>query len=74
MPGTNPDSESLAPSDTERAADRPTHVVRLPGFLIKEEVGLGDVVKKATYALGVAPCGACQQRAAALNRWMTFSR
>jgi hypothetical protein len=54
--------------------ERSTHQVRLPGFLIEEEVGLGDLVKKATYAMGIKPCGGCETRAAALNRWMTFSR
>jgi hypothetical protein len=54
--------------------ERPTHQVRLPGFLIEEEVGLGDVIKKVTYAMGIKPCGGCEKRAAALNRWMTFSR
>ena len=54
--------------------DRPVHRVRLPGFLIEEEVGLGDVIKKTTYAMGINPCGGCEKRAAALNRWMTFSR
>jgi hypothetical protein len=48
--------------------------VRLPGFLIEQEVGLGDVIKKVTYAMGFKPCGGCEKRAAALNRWMTFSR
>jgi hypothetical protein len=48
--------------------------VSLPGFLIEEEIGLGDVVKRATYAMGIKPCGGCEQRAAALNRWMVFSR
>jgi len=50
------------------------HRMRLPGFLIEEEVGLGDLIKKATYAMGIQPCGGCERRAAALNRWMTFSR
>ena len=50
------------------------HKVRLPGFLIEEEIGLGDVIKKTTYAMGITPCGGCEKRAAALNRWMTFSR
>ena len=54
--------------------ERPTHKVRLPGFLIEEEVGLGDVIKRVTYAMGIKPCGGCEKRAAALNRWMTFSR
>lgn len=52
---------------------RPAHCVRLPGFLI-EEIGLGDLIKKATYAMGIQPCGGCKRRAAALNRWMSFSR
>jgi hypothetical protein len=55
------------------AARRP-HCVRLPGFLIEEEIGLGDLIKKTTYAMGINPCGRCERRAAALNRWMTFSR
>ncbi len=50
------------------------HKVRLPGFLIEEEIGLGDVIKKTTYAMGITPCGGCEKRAAALNRWMTFTR
>ena len=63
--------QSVAAPDRE---ERPTHQVRLPGFLIEEEVGLGDLIKKATYAVGIKPCGGCGKRAAALNQWMTFSR
>ena len=51
----------------------PTFQVRLPGFLVAQEVGLGDMIKRATSAIGIKPCGGCQQRAAALNHWMTFS-
>jgi hypothetical protein len=50
------------------------HRVRLPGFLIEEEIGLGDAVKRVTYAMGIKPCVGCEKRAAALNRWMHFSR
>jgi hypothetical protein len=59
-----------------QAADvpRPAHRVRLPGFVVEEEIGLGDVVKRATYAMGIKPCGGCEKRAAALNRWMVFHR
>ena len=63
--------ESTARSDTK---EREPRRVRLPGFLIEEEIGLGDVVKRATYAMGIKPCGACEKRAAELNRWMRFSR
>jgi hypothetical protein len=48
--------------------------VRLPGFVKDEEVGLGDVIKRATYSVGIRPCAGCGRRAAALNRWMTFTR
>jgi hypothetical protein len=48
--------------------------VRLPGFITEEEVGLGDVIKRVTYAMGIQPCSGCERRAAALNRWMVFSR
>jgi hypothetical protein len=47
--------------------------IRLPGFISHEDVGLGDVLKSATSAFGVTPCGACKRRAEALNRWLVFS-
>jgi hypothetical protein len=50
----------------------PRHAVRLPGFITDESVGLGDLVKRVTYLAGVKPCGGCERRAAALNRWMAF--
>ncbi len=50
------------------------HRVRLPGFLIDEETGLGDAIKRVTYAMGIKPCGGCEKRAAVLNRWMAFHR
>jgi len=60
--------EPPAPEKTE------PHRVRLPGFLVEDTIGLGDVIKRATYAVGITPCGACERRAAALNRWVAFSR
>lgn len=48
--------------------------IRLPGFIRDEEIGLGDVVKRATYAAGIRPCGGCEKRAAALNRRVVFTR
>jgi hypothetical protein len=55
--------------------ERNPHRVRLPGFITKEqEVGLGDVIKRATYAMGIKPCSGCEKRATALNGWMVFSR
>ena len=60
-------------ADHRGEAEPPVHQVRLPGFLIEEEIGLGDVVKRVTYSMGIKPCGGCEKRAAALNRWMHFS-
>lgn len=31
--------------------------------------GLGDLVKKATDALGIPQCGGCQERQKKLNEW-----
>lgn len=58
--------------------DKESHTpyrVRLPGFIANdEEIGLGDVVKRITYAMGIKPCGGCERRATALNAWMVFRR
>jgi hypothetical protein len=53
--------------------ERPAHRIRLPGFVSDEDIGLGDVVSRATSLFGIKPCEGCKRRAAALNRWMVFS-
>ena len=58
------------PPRTARAPVR----VRLPGLLVANEVGLGDAIKHLTFSVGIKPCGGCERRAAALNRWVVFSR
>jgi hypothetical protein len=57
----------------EPESKRSPHVVRLPGFVKEEPVGLGDVVKRATSVAGFRPCTGCSQRAERLNRWVAFS-
>src|SRR5438309_11885896 len=57
----------------EEARQQP-HRVRLPGFLIEEEIGLGDAIKRITYAMGIKACGSCDKRARALNQWVHFTR
>lgn len=57
---------------TERKEREPRRV-RLPGFVRDEEIGLGDVIKRATSTLGIRPCGGCARRAEALNSWLVFS-
>jgi len=49
------------------------HRVRLPGFITEQEIGLGDVIKRTTTYLGIRPCGGCERRAEALNRWLVFT-
>ena len=34
--------------------------------------GAGDLVKRATDALGIPRCGGCAQRQALLNKWFPF--
>jgi hypothetical protein len=54
-------------------SEQPVHRVRLPGFVSDQEIGLGDVIKRATFYFGQRPCSGCQRRAAALNRWAVFT-
>ena len=49
------------------------HRARIPGFLLEQDVGLGNVVKRVTSTFGIRPCGGCEQRAARLNRWLVFT-
>lgn len=46
--------------------------IRMPGFSAETEVGLGDVIKRATSLAGIRPCGSCLERAARLNRSLVF--
>jgi hypothetical protein len=56
-------------------ADEPRpahHTIGLPSFLVEKPMGLGDAIKRVTSAVGVLPCGACDQRAAKLNSWLAI--
>jgi hypothetical protein len=52
---------------------RQPYRIRLPEFISDEDIGLGDVIKRATYTAGIKSCGGCERRAAALNRWFVFT-
>jgi hypothetical protein len=56
---------------TENRPSQPFRV-SLPGFVRTEEIGLGDVIKRATSTVGVRPCGRCARRAAGLNARVVF--
>jgi hypothetical protein len=59
--------------DYPDSGERPSRQARLPGFVRDEEIGLGDVIKRATSYFGIQPCGGCEQRRVALNRWFGFT-
>jgi hypothetical protein len=59
--------------EEESQSEPQSHRGRLPRFISDEEIGLGDVVKRVTYRLGIQPCGGCERRAATLNRWFSFT-
>ena len=67
-------NEKKATKDRRKEPRQAAHRIRLPGFIVDEEVGLGDAIKQLTYAMGIKPCGGCIKRADALNRWVVFSR
>ena len=50
-----------------------SHRMRLPGFIVEQEIGFGDVIKRVSYAMGISPCAGCERRAATLNRWLVLS-
>jgi hypothetical protein len=60
-------------SDAADKHEGPSYRVRIPGFIGDQDIGLGDVIKRATSAAGIKPCRGCARRAEALNRWMVFS-
>jgi hypothetical protein len=59
--------------DVDKRNDKKPYRISVPGFLHDDELGLGDVLKKVTYTLGIKPCGGCDRRATALNNWLVFS-
>jgi hypothetical protein len=65
----DPGRDEKASSGEGRSAP---HRVRLPGFLLKEEIGLGDLIKRTSYSIGVPHCEGCERRAEALDRWIRF--
>jgi len=60
-------------SKSATRSDREPRRIRLPGFIADEDIGLGDVIKRATSVVGLKPCGGCQRRAVALNQRFVFT-
>ena len=74
MEGTDAMNKEEARDHGAGGSERQPYQVSLPGFITDEDVGLGDVIKRVTYAVGIKPCGGCERRAATLNHWLVFSR
>jgi hypothetical protein len=73
MIASEADGPSQIPNGSETVESRqPIRKIWLPGFIVEHEIGLGDVIKRATTAFGIKPCGECEQRASLLNKWMVF--
>jgi peroxiredoxin len=72
-PGASTAERRGLPGEPPPAGTSQPHRVSLPRFFLKREIGLGDVIKRLTSAVGIRPCVGCERRAAVLNRWMVFS-
>jgi peroxiredoxin len=72
-PGISTPHGSGTHGEPQRGDAAPSHRISVPNFLVRQEIGLGDVIKRVTSALGIKPCAGCERRAAVLNRWMVFS-
>jgi hypothetical protein len=66
-------TEDKSRADAAGQDHQTPHRARIPGFNAETEVGLGDVIKRATSLVGVRPCTPCSKRAENLNRWLVFT-
>lgn len=60
-----------SPQTDREAKPRPAPI-RLPNFAGSEQIGLGDIIGRATTAMHVKQCGGCARRAEFLNRMVVF--
>jgi len=59
-------------SEREKALDEVKSRLRLRVPGLKQSIGAGDVVRKATEALGIEHCADCDKRQERMNRWLRF--
>jgi hypothetical protein len=60
-------------SQKMRGPRRQPRRIRLPSFVVDDQIGLGDVIHRATSYLGIGDCGACASRRESLNRRVVFA-
>lgn len=65
--------EKKEKSNSSNNDEQTLYRISLPGFINGGEIGLGDAIQRTTSYFGIRPCGGCNQRAAALNKWMIFT-
>jgi hypothetical protein len=69
-----PKREKHSPGKTAQPRERGPYQIRLPGFVSDvRQLGLGDVITRTAYRVGIRPCAGCGRRAAALNKWVVFN-
>ena len=61
---------ALSLRHAEMKIPRPIRI-QVPG--VRRVVGLGQAVKRVTTSLGIRPCGGCQRRARALDRFVVLA-
>jgi hypothetical protein len=70
-PGAEPAPGRASGSEDPAGTDRPA--LRLPLLSEGKQVGLGEVIERATTALHLRPCAGCHRRAAYLNARVVFT-
>ena len=60
--------KSASPTGATESTRSDAWKVRIPGFIVDQEIGLGDAIARASAFLGIRPCGGCSARAEAFNR------
>lgn len=63
----------MSSTENDRRREAGPRRIRLPGFVRDEDIGLGEVIKRATTSTGIRPCTGCAKRAEALNRRVVFT-
>ncbi|WP_433518108.1 integrase core domain-containing protein [Nonomuraea sp. CA-143628] len=59
-------------SSMNKTDPKPTHRAVLPRFIVKEPMGLGQIVKRVTTAVGIKPCHPCEVRAECTDRMLIY--
>ena len=63
----------MAMISTEPRPQEPNQPMQLRVPFLNQPMGLGDAIRAATEALGVQPCGGCEERRKKLNQRVQFN-